>query len=191
MKQRILWLGLLTLLGFPLLGFLLLYFFAPQDNYIAFAFASNYYWYTEIGIGIITGGAMGVFAKWFIELPLIQSSTSKYERLFDALQLNFYNIIFLSLAAGIGEELLFRVGVQHFLGVEITAIVFVAIHGYLNPKDWRISIYGVILTLFIILLGYFRIHIGIISAITAHAFYDFILFNYYLKKDKMHRNTYI
>lgn len=191
MKQRILWLGLLTLVGFPIAGFLLLYFFDPQQNYIAFAFESTYHWTTEVLIGLFAGGIMGLFAQWFVELPFIQSSTSKYERLFKSLKLNLPEIIFLSLAAGIGEELLFRVGVQHFLGVEITAILFVAIHGYLNPNDWKISIYGLILTLFIIALGYFRIYIGITSAITAHAFYDFILFYFYLKKDKMDKNPYI
>lgn len=181
-KQRILWLGLLTLLGFPFVGFLLLYFFDPQADYLEFTFSSAYTLYTQAGIGLITGGIMGFFARWFIERPWLQSSTSKYERIFKEMQLNFPAIIFLSIAAGVGEELLFRVAIQHFLGVEITAILFVAIHGYLDPRDWKISIYGLILTGFIILLGYFRIHFGIFSAIIAHSFYDFILFNYYLQK---------
>ena len=174
--------GALTLFGFPIIGFLLLYFFAPQADYIQFTFGNAEPIYTQVFIGVLSGGIMGVFAKWLIQLPWLKSSTSKYERMFQHMKLNWSGIIFLSIAAGVGEELLFRVSIQHFLGVEITAIIFVAIHGYITPTDWKISVYGLILTLFIIVLGYFRIHVGILSAIVAHGFYDFILFRYYFKK---------
>ena len=60
--------------------------------------------------------------------------------------------LFISFCAGFGEEILFRTGMQHYLGILITSIFFVAIHGYLNPFNWRYSLYGLIVLPFILLL---------------------------------------
>lgn len=181
MRNRIIGLGLLTLIGFPIIGFLLIYFIDPPNDWYTFVLGNSISITYQIIIGTLTGFAAGKLGLWLIRTPWMQSSTSKYEKMFSEIPLNFGMIIFLSLAAGIGEELLFRVAIQHFLGIIITAILFIAIHGYINPKDLKITIYGIGLTAFIILIGYFRVHYGIITAIIAHAIYDFVLFNHYRK----------
>ena len=76
-----------------------------------------------------------------------------------------------------GEELLFRGAIQYWLGIWLTAILFVAIHGYLNPKNWKLSIYGVFMTFAIVGIGYFFEYFGIITAMSAHFMIDVYLFS--------------
>jgi hypothetical protein len=92
------------------------------------------------------------------------------------MNLNLVDKIFLSFCAGFGEEILFRVGVQHWLGIWITSILFIAIHGYLNPKKWRLSLYGILLLPFILSLGSWLSPMGIWFCIAAHFSYDLMLF---------------
>jgi membrane protease YdiL (CAAX protease family) len=100
---------------------------------------------------------------------------NKYAQLFGAFELNHSEMIYISICAGVGEEILFRGALQPLMGIILTSIFFVAIHGYLNPKNWRISIYGIFMTIAIIGVGYISIHIGLISAIFTHAMIDYYL----------------
>lgn len=65
-------------------------------------------------------------------------------------------------------------GCNHF-GIVDHLYPFVAIHGYLNPLNWKISVYGIIMIGFIAALGYLFKTAGIIAAITAHSVFDAIL----------------
>jgi membrane protease YdiL (CAAX protease family) len=96
--------------------------------------------------------------------------------------LGWNEILFVSFCAGFGEELLFRGSLQYLLGIWTTAIIFVALHGYINPRDWRISVYGLFMTLAIASLGYATEHIGIWSAVVAHTIIDIILFRFLVNK---------
>jgi membrane protease YdiL (CAAX protease family) len=106
----------------------------------------------------------------------------RYERMFRNLRLNWSEIAFISLCAGVGEELLFRGVLQPLLGIVLTAVLFVAIHGYLNPRDWRISVYGVFMTGVICFLGWMTEVYGIWSAVMAHFVIDVILLADLLEK---------
>ena len=108
-------------------------------------------------------------------MDFMEPVRSRYAARFADLKLNWVAVVFISLCAGIGEELLFRGAIQPLLGIVITAIVFVAIHGYLNPKDWRVSVYGIFMTIIIVLFGWMTDEIGIWSAVIAHAMVDVIL----------------
>jgi hypothetical protein len=48
-------------------------------------------------------------------------------------------------------------------------------HGYINFKDWRISVYGIYMTGAICLLGYLTEVLGIWCAILAHIVIDIYL----------------
>ena len=90
--------------------------------------------------------------------------------------MNIGTIVIVSICAGVGEEILFRGILQSYFGIWITAVGFVAIHGYLNPLDWRISIYGAYMTAAIIAIGYLNQLYGLTSAMIAHTIIDIILF---------------
>jgi membrane protease YdiL (CAAX protease family) len=128
--------------------------------------------------GAIAGLGIAVGAHLLIASPLLNEVNTSYARLLGRFRLSFSEILLISLCAGVGEEMLFRGAVQPFLGIPITSVLFVAIHGYLNPRDWRLSIYGIFMTAGISLLGYLCQTRGLLSAIVAHTLIDVYLLLY-------------
>lgn len=174
---HIVFLGLLTVSVFPALALLLFYFFTPdmtEELWRVMESKSNYLF--EITLGLLVGLAFGILAWLIIKSKIMRSVLTKYGNLVKSLRLNIVSIIIVSLCAGIGEEFFFRGAVQQFLGIWLTAIIFVAIHGYLSPFDWRITLYGSTMVLFIALLGYMNDALGLVSAMTAHTVFDIVLF---------------
>lgn len=114
---------------------------------------------------------------------IFEHEMQKQEKLILSLNLNTFDKFFLSFCAGFGEEILFRCGIQHWLGIWITSILFIAIHGYFNPKKWRLSLYGLLILPFILSLGYWLEPMGIWFCIAAHFGYDLMLFLSMNQKD--------
>ena len=166
-------LGLLTLFGFSSLGGLVIEQFL--DIRFFSLFQTQTPWYKEIGIGLLYG-TVAAFGGWFIvNMAFLSDTRSFFANLIQGLKLSILDILFISFCAGAGEEILFRGAIQPYLGVWITAIIFVAIHGYLNPKNWRISIYGTYMCLIIAGIGYLNDYYGITTAIAAHFAIDVVL----------------
>lgn len=176
MRKRILWAAFVTLLGFPLIGWGILWFF--RDFPVEIIFRSRANLFIQLSGGAVLGTLLGFGAKWMVSRPFLNGTEKKYARIIANLGLGEKEIIFVSLCAGFGEELLFRGAIQPLLGIWITAFIFVAIHGYLDPRNWRISIYGAFMTLAIASLGYFTDLVGIFGACIAHAAIDYVLFKY-------------
>ena len=116
-------------------------------------------------------------AKLFKEMPL------KVENIVRSMNLSILDCVLISICAGVGEELLFRSGVQFYLGPVLTSVIFVAIHGYLNPFNWKMSMYGLIVLPFILLLSYALEEFGIWFCIGAHFSYDLVLLLILSKKE--------
>ncbi len=182
MKKRLLWAGWGTLLLFPLLGWFILQFFEPDALQLMFRGEISIIW--QLLSGLMIGLGCGFIARFVVSRPFMENIETKYARMINQLNLNTGTIIFLSFCAGFGEELLFRGAIQPLLGIWITAIVFVAIHGYINPTNWRISIYGITMTLIIALLGWMTEIWGIWSAGAAHMAIDIVLFQHLVKQGK-------
>lgn len=83
--------------------------------------------------------------------------------------------LLVSACAGVGEELLFRGALQYWLGIPATAVLFVALHGYLDPRDRRILAYGAFMTAAMLLFGWQASRQGLIAPITAHMVIDAVL----------------
>jgi membrane protease YdiL (CAAX protease family) len=174
MNRRLAVLATVTLVGFPLLGYAILNFF--RDNPLEIMFRSSHGLGMQVLIGIPVGLLAGFGAKWIIERPFLKDIGAKYAKLIQNFRISNLGIWFVSFCAGFGEELLFRGAIQPLIGIWVTAIFFVAIHGYLNPKDWKVSVYGIFMTLVIGALGYLTDFIGIWSAALAHMMIDVVLF---------------
>ncbi len=186
-KRGLLIMAVVTLVGFPLIGFVANWFF----RFVAVDSLLD----TSIGYGkeLIFGAIFGVVAAlvgWtVVQLPLLKGAYDDISDKIAAFNLSVWDVVFISLCAGIGEEILFRGFVQPVLGVWLTAVIFVAIHGYLRPDHWRRSIYGIYMTLVIAVLGYMREYWGLISAMAAHAVIDMVLFYFTLREaDRIHPN---
>ena len=155
-----------------------------QDVRFFSLFQTETPWYQQIGIGL-GYGIIAALGAWFIvQRAFLSDTRAFFAKLIQDLNLSILDILFISFCAGFGEEILFRGAMQPYLGIWITAIIFVAIHGYLNPKNWRISIYGAYMCLVIAGMGYLCDHLGIMSAIAAHFAVDVVLL-YALVKTKI------
>ena len=175
MKKRTIYLmGLVTLIVFPIPTFVVLPWL--HNLGISDIFQLENLSVFKVGIGIQLGVVYAFLALLFMQAPIFNEMPNRVEKVVQAMNLNLFDCIFLSLCAGIGEELLFRSGVQYYLGPLITAILFVAIHGYLNPFNWKKSLYGFIVLPFILLISYGFVTFGLWFAIAAHFSYDLVLF---------------
>jgi membrane protease YdiL (CAAX protease family) len=175
LKKRSLYiLGLITLIVFPLPTFIGLWFIEGIDPMTLFQF-ENCSVYT-VGLGLQLGSLYAFLALIVMRAKVFQSLPVRVETMVRDMKLTFWDCLFLSICAGVGEELLFRSGVQFYLGPIITSVFFVAIHGYLNPFNWRMSLYGLIVLPFIFLISYGFEEFGLWFAIAAHFSYDLVLF---------------
>jgi membrane protease YdiL (CAAX protease family) len=173
-KLKIYLLGLVTIIIFPLPTILFQHFYEGVS--FTNILRLDEIWQPQTILGVNLGITYAFLALLFMSAPVFDALPNRIENLVRSMNLTVIDALFLSLCAGIGEELLFRTGIQAFLGVPITSIVFVAIHGYLNPWNWRMSLYGLIVLPFIFIIGYGFNTFGQWFSIGAHFSYDFILF---------------
>lgn len=172
-KKSIFILAIATLLVFGGLGMIIIPF-VRDVNAIEFLGGVDKYWLQVllgISIGIVTAKA----AWQIVELPFLSKTKTFFSDLIHPLKLDMIQIIFISICAGIGEELFFRGAIQPMLGIWLTAILFVLLHGYLNPFNMSLTIYGIYMVLVIGVLGLLTEHFGILTAIIAHTIIDIIL----------------
>ncbi len=182
--------ALLTVTAFPLVGFILGYF--ALDKSIPEFFVLKEHLAFNLVFGISTGLVFGYLARYIVNLSFMSQVKKNYGRLFAGMKISALDVWLISICAGVGEEIFFRGALQPLMGVWITSVVFVAVHGYLNPWDWRISIYGVIMTGFIIVIGFMADHLGLLSAIIVHTLIDVILLNQlkgYMDSQETHSQT--
>lgn len=172
-KKTIMWLALGTLFVFGGIGAALIPYL--RDVGIAvFIIGIEPIWLQVIA-GILFG-ILSAKAGWqLIELPIMTKTKLFFTSLFKPLKLTNGQIVFISICAGIGEELLFRGAIQPLLGIWITSIFFVLIHGYLNPFNLPLTYYGIFMVLVIGVMGLMTEHLGILTAMIAHTLIDIIL----------------
>jgi len=178
--------GWITLIAFPLPAFLVLHYLEGWSLIDFFAFGDLKS--VALGYGIEMGIIYAFLATIILAAPIFQEVPLKMDDLIRSMNLNYLDALFLSICAGIGEELLFRVGVQFYLGPFITSILFVAVHGYLNPFNWRMSLYGFVVLPLSFILGYGYEYFGLWFSITVHFAYDATLFFLFIWMDKSQLN---
>lgn len=171
--RTIFWAGAITMYGYPLLGWSILTLKNPRLDPLVLI-----YRYAPLLEQLLFGYLFGLGAYLVIHAimfsGLLSSLTKPVQSM--AKQLNWVQIVFLSLAAGFGEELLFRGVIQLYWGIWPTAILFVAIHGYLNITDIRVFAYGVFMVVVSAGFGYLYVKYGIGASIMAHFLIDLLIF---------------
>lgn len=169
-----------TLTVMPIIGWIIARFSDEVDLMIRWTGTASIS--KQLLIGIPYGLLVALIARFIVSRKFMEGVRMRYARLLGNLELNWSEIVFISLCAGVGEELLFRGAMQPLLGIVLTAFIFVAIHGYLNPRDWRISVYGVFMTIAVVGFGYLTEVYGIWSAVAAHTVVDIVLLADYRNK---------
>ena len=130
--------GWITLLLFPIPGFLL-QFFINDATFSDFLNIKSYS-ILHLFLGLELGVVYGFISYLFVKSPFFEKLPNRIDDLVKAMNLKVRHGLFLSFCAAVGEELLFRAGLQSFLGPFLCSIVFVALHGYLNPFNLRFSV---------------------------------------------------
>jgi membrane protease YdiL (CAAX protease family) len=170
--------GFATLIAFPLLAWPIFYF---QDISLSAVFSVTVRELYSIPTFLSAGIIFGMLMIWMTELRYFEEALSKYTSLLAQFKISRFQVIFLSICAGFGEEVFFRGALQPLFGIFSTAIVFVAMHGYYSYKSVKVNLFAICLTAFIILLGWSAEKYSIWHAIAGHFSYDLILLAYYRK----------
>jgi membrane protease YdiL (CAAX protease family) len=174
-KTLLFGLGLFTIVGFSLLGWLLISVF--QGRELGEVLTDRYRSYPlQMRDGLLYGAVASMNILWLLYHAILEAPRNFFTQLIKRFRINLFDVFFLSICAGVGEEMLFRGAIQHWLGIWITAILFIALHGYLDPRDWRISLYGLLMVVIVAGLGYLFERSGLVAAMTAHAVIDIAIF---------------
>ncbi|MCB0516327.1 MAG: CPBP family intramembrane glutamic endopeptidase [Chitinophagales bacterium] len=181
-KEALFWLSTSTLFGFSLAGILGIAFFSDKPLQVVL-FVGDFWW-KQVLLGLAWGVLGLVIIASLSRLNYFANALEQYESLFDDIDLNWEDILFYSICAAIGEEVFFRAAVQPHAGIWVTSFAFVALHGYLDPRNFPVFIIGILLFGFSCGLGYLCVQYGLLSSIVAHFVYDFLMFAVliYLKK---------
>ena len=173
-KLKLYLLGLITLIVFPAAALIALYFIAGLSPLEVLQ--PDRAWHISTFYGLLFGGLFALMSGLIFSRPFFEQELGQQRKILLSFRLNVLDKLFLSFCAGFGEEVLFRAGIQYWCGIWITSVFFIAIHGYLNPRRWKLALYGLFLIPFIAALGYGFERYGIWFCITAHAVYDLVIF---------------
>jgi membrane protease YdiL (CAAX protease family) len=132
----------------------------------------------QIGWGVTFGLAISVpttVVVFFV--PLFSSLRRELLGLVSRLDLDALNPLWISLSAGIGEELLFRGALQPILGIWWASFIFTLAHfrsGQFHSMNWQKLIYAASVFIVGLFLGYVFLEIGLIAAMVTHAVVDVV-----------------
>lgn len=167
-----------------LTGAIIIYFF--QDLTITEVLTDGAVFGNQLLTGTGAGVVFGLMAALLMKHPSMEIITEDYFIVKEVkkIDLKSFDIFQISVIAGITEEFLFRAAIQPLLGVWLTSLIFVAIHGYISFKSAAHITFALFVFLLSTVLGMLFIYFGILSAMAAHAVYDIIVL--YLIRNKDH-----
>lgn len=172
-KKSLLLLAFLTLAGMGMAGYAIIHFLHASE--IGEVLLGE----TSIIKHLLLGGGYGLITAWIawklVELDILAKTRKFFVELIQPFQLTNLEIVFISFCAAVGEEMLFRGGIQPYLGIWITSIIFVGMHGYLSPWNLGLTLYGLLMIVIIAGIGYMAQSIGLLSSVSAHMVVDIIL----------------
>ncbi len=157
------------------LTLILLYFF--HDAPLVSLFAHGFSLHLQLIIGVAFGLLSAGLLSWFMfftpmsdilrDYSIVNMISEMHFSRFDKVQVSFF--------AGAGEELLFRGALQPLLGIWITSLLFVGIHGYFKFTSIKHMLFGVVMFGLSVGLGLLFEWAGLVAAMSAHAVYDYVM----------------
>jgi len=132
----------------------------------------------QIGWGITFGLAISITSSVIVLFfPPFSSLRRQVLELLSRLDLSGLNPLWFGLAAGIGEELLFRGALQPIVGVWWASLIFTLAHfrtGQFHSMNWQKLIYATSVFIAGLFLGSVFLEIGLIAAMVTHAVVDVV-----------------
>jgi hypothetical protein len=181
-KRNLILLGLVTLLVFPIPAFL--FRFWAHDYSIIELLDFNSFTISHLLSGLTFGALYALLISKISDIKSIADHFKDQKELLLSFELKWYHYLLLSFCAGTGEELLFRIGIQPFLGIWPTSFLFVAIHGYFSIKSLENNLPGALLMPFIAAIAIGYVYFGIWWCIATHFAYDLIVFHLVFSRSK-------
>ncbi len=173
-KKRLLYISWLTLFGMSAMGILLIFFVQKQD--VAVALLGRERYYLQVVSGLFFGSLSALLGVLLIRGKNFKGVRSFLEDMIGDMNLSVTQIVVYSACLSIGEEMLFRAGIQPIINIWPAAFLFVLLHGYINPANLNLTVYGFFLVLIGAGFGYLFKFLGLFSSVTAHFIYDVSMF---------------
>lgn len=126
-----------------------------------------------LGFGCCYWAASQIGYRFAANSESAKSTIESYSRL----NLDGWNPLWISLAAGFGEELLFRGALQPLIGIWITSALFVLAHtkAYrFNGLNKRVAIQAAGIFTISVIFGFVAEYIGLVAAMLIHALTDVV-----------------
>lgn len=174
-RQRLYALAIFTLLVFTAIGWAIVHF--GQNRSLTELLMGNMCVEQQLCYGIGYGTGFALFMASLLSFRFFSPVRAYFSLLFAQDTIRWYDIIIIAASAGIGEEILFRGGIQPYLGVWLTSVLFIFVHGYLSLSRLSWFAMGLVLVVMSAGLGYFAHYLGLASAIAAHMVYDWLIIN--------------
>ncbi len=131
----------------------------------------------QVILGLVIGAvgwAVSVIGyKYTARHQATRSTIDSYSRL----DLRGWNPLWIALAAGFGEELLFRGALQPLLGIWITSVLFVLVHARayrFNKLGNRVLVQALDIFASSVILGFLARYAGLVTAMIVHAAIDVV-----------------
>jgi len=186
--SRLLMLSVVSATVYVVLSLLIYHFIHEKSIFTVFEHRMSFN--LQFVTGIISGGIAAALVGFVILRHPVAGVLNDFYivKAISEIRFNNFDRFQLSLFAGAGEELLFRGAIQPLLGIWITSIIFVGLHGYFKCKSAGHIIFGVLMFALSVLLGYIFREAGLIAAMTAHAAYDFIILRWMEARNTANEN---
>ncbi|HLP22393.1 MAG TPA: CPBP family intramembrane glutamic endopeptidase [Chitinophagales bacterium] len=169
-KKRLYYFSVLILGGMSAIGIVLIHYLQERD--VSDTLTGGKRYYIQTLTGLFFGSLAALLAVALINGEQFKSVRVFLEEMLQEINPSFTNIVFYSFCTAIGEEVLFRAGIQPLIGIWPTAILFVFLHGEISPLSIRLVIYGAFLVIISAGLGYLYKYFGLVSSILSHFVYD-------------------
>jgi membrane protease YdiL (CAAX protease family) len=167
-----------------ILGALIIYI--GQDRTLLEVFTDGASIWIQITTGTAFGILFGVMGIQLMKDPTLKKALSEYEiiKTLNELKLGKAQQISVSAVAGITEEFLFRAAIQPIIGIWLTSLIFVGVHGYIKITTVPKFLFTLFTFLLSMMLGYLYMAFGLYSAMLAHFVYDVIVLWKHTKEAK-------
>jgi membrane protease YdiL (CAAX protease family) len=126
-----------------------------------------------LGLGGVYWAASQIGYRFVASKETTRSTIESYSRL----DLSGWNPLWISIAAGFGEELLFRGALQPLLGVPFTSALFVIAHARayrFSTLTARVLVQSFGIFFIGLAFGYIVLYAGLITAMITHTLVDFV-----------------
>ncbi|MCS6934030.1 MAG: CPBP family intramembrane metalloprotease [Chitinophagales bacterium] len=186
-RRKMLYLSWLTLFGMSAMGILLIKYL-QQKSVTEVALHGKPY-LLQITVGLFFGSLTTLVAVAFIQGKRFRAVREFFVQIIGDLNPGLSEILIYSVCAGVGEEILFRAGIQPLIGVWPAALLFVLLHGYIHPYNFNLTLYGFFLVVISGGFGYLFKFFGLWSAVTAHIVYDVAMFSLLRYSSRVNNST--